>query len=346
MRQIQAARYFGKLAAVTCMAALVAFSHRPAQALDEEALIKAAKAEGAVTWYVSVVDDIARRIEAGFKTKYGISVSRLRLPGPTLVQRFSAEAEAGKFAADIMVGTIFSTGLANTLMAKGWVESIDNAEIPSLQGEYPKEFNRGPGRFLGTSPWQIAVNTQRVSAADMPKAWTDLLNPRWKGRLVIVDPAASPDTYVPFWYMLEKAHGEAFLKAIRQQDLRLAASLAPAVQAVAAGEGDIVLPTYAAIVLPFKAKGAPIDLVPITGATTGNEPQIIMTKLDKAPHPNAARLFASYLLSKEGNTIFNAEPGQAGPYSMNELPAGYQPPDPVDNPEKRAAIIGTLTGKQ
>lgn len=323
----------------------LAFTVPPARAADDEALVKAAKAEGAVTWYVSVVDEIARRIDTAFKEKYGITVSRLRLPGPTLVQRFSAEAESGKFAADVLVGTIFSTGLANTLIAKGWVEPIGSAGIPALQGEYPQEHNEGPGRFLGTSPWQIGVNTQRVKPHEIPKTWNDLLNARWKGRLIAVDPGASPDTYFPFWAMLEKNLGSDFLKALQKQEIRIGASLAPAVQSLAAGEGDLALPVYAAIILPLKAKGAPVDLVTIAGPTTGNAAQIIITKLDKTPHPNAARLFASFLLSKEGNTIFNGEPGQAGPYSMKDLPAGYQPPQAIDNLDHRVALTSLITGK-
>lgn len=307
-----------------------------------DALIKAAKAEGSVVWYMSFDAVIAQRVNEAFRAKYGINVSSIRLSSSQVLQRYSAEAETGKIAAGMLVLTINSEQLA-PLLAKDWVEPIADSDLPVLKGEYPAEFNKGLTRMVAAAPWQLGYNSQRVNKAQLPKDWKDLLDPRWKGRIIIPDPASS-ESYVPFWDTVMQHYGEGYLKGLRAQDLRVAASGVPAVQALGAGEGDVAFPVLAGNVVPVKTAGAPIDIVGLTGASTGNFTQIVLTRRAKSPQPNASRLLANYLLTKEGNAVYNSDPGLIGPYNIKELPPGFQAASP-DALTRKAKIINLLTGK-
>ena len=86
-----------------------------------------------------------------------------------------------------------------------------------------------------------------------------------------------------------------------------------------------MVPTLAAFVQDMIAKGAPLKLYTLDN-TTGIEMQVILTSRAKAKHPNAARLFANYILSPEGNKVFNDDPGGVTVYDTAGLPKGYQPP--------------------
>lgn len=313
-----------------------------ARQLELGALVKAAQAEKSLTWYMSTGEPVAIRVGNAFKAKYGIDAAFLRLSGGTLVQRHFAEAEAGRVAADVLVGTVFTDDVANTMIQKGWAESLSETGLPVFRGEFPADQNTGPTRVLGTAPWQIAYNRERVKKEELPQDWKDILNPRWKTRIIIPDPRSSPDTYLPFWHLLLSRYGEDFYKALREQNLRVYNSALPGIQALAAGEGDITFPIFSFNVLPVKATGAPVELANIRGGTTGNNTRIILTSRDKSPHPNAGRLFANFLLSREGNAAFNSDPGQVGPYNMKELPDDYQPPsaDAIHQRDKFYRLLG------
>lgn len=106
---------------------------------DVDALVKAARAEGEVTWYSSSPDTQNRRVIDAFTAKYGIKVRVLRLSSTNLQQRYSAEAGAGNIAADEVVNAGNSVAYAESGIKNAWVESISEAGIPVIKsGEYPR----------------------------------------------------------------------------------------------------------------------------------------------------------------------------------------------------------------
>lgn len=319
-----------------------AASTKPTQASVVEALARSAKAEGKVTWYMSNGDRIAHRVAQAFEAKHGINVSLVVLETPKMLQRYAAEAQGGRIVADLLTGTVNTADVEN-LIKNGWAEPISKSAIPVLQTDYPAKFNEGPTRLVSAAPWQLGYNTQAVKKSDLPKDWKDLLDPKWKGKIIMPDPASSV-SYLSFWYVLMQKYGEDFLKGIRAQNVRLSGSGVPAAQSLAAGEGALLLPTVAGVVQPLKAVGAPIDLFSPTGPTTGIFSQVVMTRADKAQHPNAARLFANFLLSKEGNMVFNSDPGQIGPHNVKDLPDELRAPSP-EMLKYKDQIVQLLIGK-
>ena len=298
----------------------------PAAAQAElEALIKAAKAEGEVTFYISLTENVGKRVVDGFSAKYGIKTQFIRLTTAAMTQRYLTEAEAGTFAA----GVVFNAGTAapyNETQSKGWVEPISKAALPVItSGEYPAKFFDGNNAIVQIAPWTIAYNTNKVKGADIPKDWADLLNPKWKGEVLVADTSVGT-VYAEFWIFIQDRYGEDYFKKI-SPNLRRYPGGVPAIQSLAAGEGSFQLPVPVALGQGPKDKGAPIAMV-IPDLNTGLETRVVMTARARVKHPNAARLLANYVLTPEGNKVFNNEPGGVTVYDTAGLPKQYESPKP------------------
>ncbi|MFC4117783.1 ABC transporter substrate-binding protein [Nonomuraea zeae] len=280
-------------------------------------LIEAAQKEGELVWYSVPAENIAKAVSDDFAKKYGVKVKFIRLTSSDLAQRFAAEAESGKPAADLFVGSY--TPFVPQALEKGWTVKLAEANIPDFPGGFPKEYllpDAGTA-VIQIQPTGIAVNTQQ--GGDAIKDWQDLLDPKWKGKIILVDPRTSA-AYTPFWNLIVKEHGEECLTKLKEQQPVVASGAAPATQQLAAGEAAIVMPGVQSIADDLTRKGAPVGFVQ-PPASTG--PEIVPGLAAKAAHPNAARLFVHYLMSAEGNKKLNAVPGSGSPLDPATLPARY-----------------------
>ena len=298
---------------------------RPAAA-DLDALIKAAKAEGDFVYYIDLTENVAKAVSDAFAAKYGIKAQFIRLAGGAAVQqRYAAEAESGNVASDLIIMSGAVVEYAEQGIQKGWVESISTAALPVLRsGEFPAKLNRGPTAIVQVTPWVIVYNTDKVSGADVPKDWADVLLPKWKDQLLVVSPRAG-DTFQNLYGFIHERHGDAFFSRLRAQGARILPNGSLAIQALAAGEGAIMLSTIAPLVTTLRQKGAPVNSA-TPEYNTGNEMHVMLTARAKSKRPNAARLFANYVMSPDGNRVFNDEPGVASVYDAAGLPRLYEAP--------------------
>lgn len=196
--------------------------------------------------------------------------------------------------------------------------------------------------MIQIGPEHIVYNTDRVKGADIPKTWQDLLHPRFKGQILIPDPRAS-DATLDQWVMIMHKYGEGFIKQINAQVGRRFGSGVPAIQALAAGEGMLMLPITRPSIDALSAKGAPVAGI-IPDVVTGVEIQVMLTARAKAKHPNAGQLLANYVMSAERNKVFNDDPGGFPIYDLSNLPKGYEPPSRTSATFKQQ--ITTLLGFQ
>lgn len=329
----------GWLRFAASMAGLLVAGTAWAQA-EVEALVKAAKAEGEVTFYFALVESTAKRVADGFTAKYGVRAQFVRAPSNATLLRFSTEAAAGNLGADLA----FAGGgveFGKEGLAKGWLDPIAQAGIPAVRsGEFPARFIAGAGATVTLTPWLIAFHSDKVKGADVPKDWNGLLNPKWNGQILIADPRSS-DSYVPFWAALHDAYGDAFFQRLRDLNIRQYKSGIPAAQGMAAGEGSFTIPAIAATVLALKSKGAPVGMV-TPDFTVGVETSLFMASRARSKHPNAGRLFAHYVMSQEGNAVFNAEDGAISVYDNSGLPKQYKSPSPeaIARRDQVAKLLG------
>lgn len=323
--------------------AAIAQPARPASSpqAELETLVKAAKAEGEVFFYSGVTENVAKRTGDAFTAKFGVKASFTRTAGVQTVRRFSTEAEAGTFVADFLVSGGAIEQFAIDAAQKGWVEAVGKAGIPAVAGsEFPARFLADYTAIIQISPWGIGYNTQKIAASEAPRSWPDLLQPRFKGQILVPDPR-SAHAYSEFWDVMMEMHGEAFLTGLRNQNMRNYASGVPATNGLAAGEGMLAIPQSGGQMQGVIAKGAPIALV-VPEQTTGFEIKLALTHRAKAKHPNAGRLFTHFVMSAEGNRIFNADPGSNSVYDLSGLPKRYQSPkrDAGDRLNKVAPLLG------
>jgi iron(III) transport system substrate-binding protein len=310
---------------------------------DLDALVKAAKAEGSLTFYSGATENVAKRVADAFQAKYGIKTQFVRLSGNTIIQRYSNEATAGNIAADVVFNASRPQVFAEEGIAKGWVDAIAGAGLPVLKaGEFPAKFNFGATALIQIAPWSITYNTEKVSAADAPKEWRDLLNPKWKGQILMSDPRSS-NAYLDLYAVWLDRYGESFFDQLRAQNLRWYVGGPPQVQGLAAGEGMVGLPVIGPQVQSVKDKGAPLAVI-TPELTSGVEMHVMITARAKSKSPNAARLMANYVMSVEGNKVFNDDPGGMSIYDTSRLPKEYQPAN-VKN-EARKDQISKLLGLQ
>ena len=310
------------LIALACCTALAPAAAR-AQA-DLDALIKAARAEGEVSFYSGATENVAKRTGDAFQAKYGIKYSFIRLAGVTTERRFGSEAEAGVFAIDFyMVST--AVPFALDAIKKGWVEPMSAAGIPAIRsGDFPARFVTGPTAVVQVAPWGITYNTEKVKGADIPKDWTDLLNPKFKGQVLLPDPRSS-NAYITQWSAIQEKYGDDFFNKLRAMSPRQYPSGVPSTNSLGAGEGMVQAPAVAAQISATADKGAPIAHV-IPSYTSGVEMHVVLVNRAKAKHPAAARLFTNFVMTPEGSKVFNSEPGSLSVFDTASLPKDYVSP--------------------
>ncbi len=301
-------------------------------------LIAAAQAEGELVWYSVPSEAIAAAVSEGFEAEYGISVEFQRLASRDLSQRYAAEADAGATVADAVV--MSNTPFVPQALESGWTVPLADANIPGYPGGHPSEFvldDRGTA-IVSIEPSGIAYNTDSVDAADVPTDWADLADPKWEGQILLIDPAASP-AYIDFWSVVLDGQGPEVLEGIAANAFQTYPSGVPAVEALAAGEGSIVVPGVGAIAAGAADRGAPVGYSQ-PDLTTG--PEIVALVSADAPHPNAARLFVWYLMFGGGEAILNALPTTASPATGEDLPPTYTRVAP-DAQSKSDEILGLLS---
>ena len=115
----------------------------------------------------------------------------------------------------------------------------------------------------------------------------------------------------------------------------------PATQSLGAGEGMLMLPGVPGQLSAIKEKGAPVALVK-SDFTTGVEMQIMLTARDKAKNPNAARLLANWVMSPEGNKVFNDDPDGFTIYDTKAIPKEYKAPKMSGEVARRDQIVKLL----
>lgn len=285
------------------------------------ALFAKARAEGGLTIYGNVQSTQMNPVLDGFKKTYGISVDYQQFSTSALSTRYGSEAAAGATAADAIVGS--ACAFIGTEEQSGVMTDIAKAALPDYPASFPASFQRTSvgSAAVEVVPWGIGYNTDSVSAADVPKTWQDLLQPKWKGKIGLLDPTTSI-TNTLFYNWLIGKYGAGFVKQLAAQAKGFDSTSGTASQALGAGEHELIVPTAAQVIDQVKALGAPVGFAQ-PDVTTGSDICVGLTT--KANHPDAARLFLDYILSKPGNDELNAQPGSSGAYGAGSaLPSGYE----------------------
>jgi iron(III) transport system substrate-binding protein len=266
----------------------------------DAAQVTAAKKEGQVVWYTTlIVNQAVRPLVKAFEAKYpGIDVRYSRADsGPTALKILN-EARAGKLQADVFDGT----GTVPPLVRAGLVA----AWLPLSAADYPPELKDPNGHWISTNLYFLTpgINTRLIARDDAPRTLLDLLNPKWRGRIAWSNnPTAGVGTFVgTVLRRLGEDDGLAYLRMLsKQQIVSVDASSRAVLDQVITGEYAMALDIFNHHAVLSAAKGAPVDWLKLEPIAA---PIQVASLLKDSPHPNAGKLLIEFLTSEEGQRIF------------------------------------------
>ncbi len=289
----------------------------------DAALIEAAKKEGRVVWYTTlIVNQVVIPLKTAFEKKYpGVTLDYARNDeGPTAI-RLLNEAKAGKVQADVFDGLTVNVPLKR----EGLLARID---IPNA-ADYPAELKDADGTWhaLLLFVFGPGYNTNLVSQAEAPKTYQDLLDPKWKGKMAW-NPNSSAGAIGFVGNILLSMgpdKGMEYLQALAKQNVvNVEASSRAILDQVIAGEYPLGLMMFNNHTVISARKGAPSDWTPLEPVPVAFDSLGIMKD---APHPNAARLLVEFLLSDEGQTVLKEADYLPANARIPAIKAGLRPQD-------------------
>jgi len=264
-----------------------------AHGASTDANLDAARREAEVVFYASMNLAEANIMIAEFEKRYPpIRVKLNRSGSEKLLTRVLAEARARRVSADVIQTVEFSMHI---LKRRG----VLARHIPPSDSLYPRNFkDEGFWTTVYYNPYVTAYNTRLVAPGTLPKRYDDLLDPRWKGKLMMEGTKA--DWFAGMLQIMGQERGLNYMRQLAKQEPMLREGHELLAQLVAAGEGSFDVNIPASSVERVKEKGAPIEWVAL-----GEVPAIMVGigLAAHATHTNAAKLFIDFALSRDGQKL-------------------------------------------
>jgi len=264
----------------------------------ERILFDGAKREGKLVWYTTLAADQNKTIAAAFEKKYpGVSIETFRTGSSALAQRLLTEAKARRHIADAIETT-----------PPGLITFRDNQLLlpytsPHLAAFPEDAKERAPKNLVYWTTAResyvgFSYNTRYLKAADVPKNFDGLLRAALKDNMGI----AGEDTGARIIGAMIRAKGDGFVRKLREQNLRIHMMAGSALtQLVAAGEIYASPSQFYSATHVAAKRGAPVAWVPMDLVVTSAGGVAVY---QNAPRPHGALLFADFLLSPEGQKLY------------------------------------------
>jgi iron(III) transport system substrate-binding protein len=260
--------------------------------------VDAARQEREVVWYTAMTTPDAEPLRKAFQARYPfVQVTILRQPGEKIRTRILTEARAGKHLWDVVS---FNHLDMDALDREGLLAAYAS---PESRTGFPAGAvdPRGHWAAIYVRQFVIGYNLKAVPAAEAPKRWEDLLEPRWKGKFAMDEDES--EWYAAMLDVLGRERGTAFMRALARQNPQLRRGHSLLSKLLVAGDFPLAL-VHAAEVEEAKRSGAPVEWARELDPIITSPSQVAVSA--RAPHPGAARLFVDLLLSVEGQTIIRS----------------------------------------
>ncbi|MBI4334944.1 MAG: extracellular solute-binding protein [Chloroflexi bacterium] len=299
-------------------------------------LQEAARKEGKIVIASMIAQSARQAISEALQDKFGIEPEFISGRPAEFAPKILAERRAGLYLEDMMIGGA-ETGLA-VLKPAGALEPLDPVIfLPEVLD--PKAWHSGSLiwndkdhhviSFAARPTAPIVINTEMVKREEI-KSYRDLLNLKWKGKILIGDPTVGGGGNGLFSALAEGVMSLDYLRELARQDPMIAKDERLLGEWVARGKYPIAMAIGTETQTEFMRTGAPIDVVTPAEGTYVSAGTGVALMLKNAPHPNAAKVVVNWLLTKEGGTVFaRATGGQSG---RVDVPTDFLHPAMVRQP--------------
>jgi iron(III) transport system substrate-binding protein len=266
-------------------------------------LVAAAKAEKKIVFYTATDVAVAEKLAEQFKAEYpGVTVQVERAGSERVFQRIGQEYSTGIHNADV----IETSDAVNFTYFKrqGWLRPM----VPKVVADkWPADDRDADGYYAAYRAHLsvMAYNTTLMKEADAPKTWKDLLDPRFKGKMVKAHPGYS-GTIMTSTFVLSQLLGWDYFEKLGKQDVMQVQSSTEPPKKLAEKERALEVDGNEYNIFRLQEQGVPLKIVyppegtPIAVGNAG--------VLKDAPHPNAAKLFYAFLFSLEAQQL-NSDSG-------------------------------------
>jgi iron(III) transport system substrate-binding protein len=280
-----------------------------------EKVLRAGRQEGRVVLYTFPGQEL---VFQEFQKKFpDIKLVEVSVRGSERVTRILSERRAGKYLADILIGGVGSaqsgllkTGLLDPIKpALILPEVLDESKWWQGKHSYGDDENRYIFSFSGAPLYYFHYNINLVNPQEFKSYW-DLLNPKWKGKIVVVEPMTG-GTQEPlvFMYHSKELGPEYMRRFLSEMDLGVSRDVRQLLDWVAQGKYAISALQNADRIQLWDARkqGLPVNGFEtdkfkeggLVGSGGGN-----IALINRAPHPNAAKVFINWFLSREGQIAY------------------------------------------
>lgn len=305
------------------------------------------KKEGWVTVYSTLGSEVRNAFIDAFPKATGIHLDFLAGRSVQISQKITMEYSSGVNMVDIYTGGLNT--IIDDMMAKGYLQPIKPAlilpEVTNPNMWINKQLNFADKNedtifSFRANPggWTVTINTERVKKEDI-SSFYDLLNPKWKGKIALNDVtvAGSGQKWVSM-ALLFYGLNEDYMRQLAKQEPYMTRDERQQAEWVAHGKYPIGIAVSSDVAAEFRSAGAPIlEISPkeekMYLSTGGGN--VVLFK--KAPHPNAAKVFINWLLSKEGQTAFSLARQDAS--ARVDVPTDHLPYNKKLDPNYKYIVI-------
>jgi iron(III) transport system substrate-binding protein len=288
----------------------------PVKPAEWDRIVEAGKKEGKVVVSIPASTELRKEVDKTFKQRFGIEAELIAGRAASIVGKIQQEAKSGANTFDLHLGG--SESMVGGLLSEGLLEPFEPAMIlPEV---------KNPTAWWGGHIWidnarryiyssqayqteNIWYNTDYVKPEEI-RSFGDLLNPKWSGKIGYLDPR-TPGSGTSIWSFLWQLRGETYLRKLVAQKMFIGRDQRQLAENLAKGKLALVVGLTYYSFLPFLKAGLPVKPLPnprdevyISGGS-GN-----LTIIKGPPHPNATKVFANWILGKEGQEMFSRTMGQ------------------------------------
>ena len=292
----------------------------PAEPITPD-LIAAARKEGQVIYYTSTDLPVAEGLAKAFEAKYpGIAVRVERTGAERVFQRIGQEYSSNIHAVDV----VNSSDAAHFIVWKR--DGILAPYVPEDVAKfYPAEHKDADGQFASFRIWLsiIAYNTNLVKPDEAPKSFADLLDPKWKGKIVKAHPGYS-GTIMTATYQMQRDLGWTYFEQLAKQNIMQVQSSADPPKKLELGERAIMADGNEYNIFQMREAGRPVEPV---YASEGSPLIIGPNGIFKgSPNPNAAKLFQSFCFSRDAQQLIIDTGGLRSAHPRRSTASKYTSP--------------------